>query len=166
MNTNSSITFGKFSGWTAFDLAKAGSSGRSYLSWGANNLKSPQWRQVFQDALSAPIITDLNLAARALMVDDPEIGIDEAMYIVREQEAERAEDARSLAAWEASRSAVAAEYAARTGKTAQEMESLAKRFENSDWENIPMSYFSSPAARSTFMQFMAAWSAASESEVE
>lgn len=50
MNTNSPLTFGKYSGWTPADLAKAGSSGRSYLSWGANNLKSPQWRQVFQDA--------------------------------------------------------------------------------------------------------------------
>ena len=63
MNTNSPLTFGKFKNWTPAELAQAGTSGRQYLSWGANNLKSPQWQGAFR---AAPIASG---AAVALISD-------------------------------------------------------------------------------------------------
>jgi hypothetical protein len=44
------ITFGKYQGFTPNELS-ASDEGRSYLSWGADNLKSPQWQQAFREAL-------------------------------------------------------------------------------------------------------------------
>ena len=160
MDTNSPLTFGKFKNWTPAELAQAGTSGRQYLSWGANNLKSPQWQGAFRAALNAPCATDIDLAARALMKDDPFIDPDDAYNFVIEQEAQRIEEEVEVASWKAARLAVAEEWAPRTGKSAAEMQALARQVENQDWWDIPLSRFSSPAARETFMGFMEAYSKA------
>ena len=155
MNTNSPLTFGKYSGWTPADLAKAGSSGRSYLSWGANNLKSPAWRQVFEDALGETSATDLHLAARALVVADPGIGYDEALRFVTEEEEERAESFSRAAAHDEKRQQIAEKWGKVLGTPASRLLELGKREETGDWREIPQRFFSSPSAHEGFMSFMA-----------
>ncbi len=155
MNTNSPITFGKFNGWTPSDLARAGVEGRSYLSWGANNLKSPAWRKVFEDALGETSATDLHLAARALVIADPGIGYDEALRFVQEEAAERAEDDARAAAYDEKRQQIAEKWGKVLGAPASRLLELGKREETGDWQEIPQRFFSSPAAREGFMNFMA-----------
>lgn len=46
------ITFGKWQGWDTNRLAQAGSFGRDYLSWGAQNLESLKWKKEFDRALN------------------------------------------------------------------------------------------------------------------
>jgi len=81
------ITFGKFRGWQTMDLAKAGQVGRDYLSWGAENLRSPKWRKEFQDALDATQEIDVRLTANAIMIDAPDLPCDDADIIARDEKA-------------------------------------------------------------------------------
>lgn len=155
MDTNSPLTFGKFKGWTPSDLAKAGTEGRSYLVWGANNLKSPQWQRIFESALSGNSVTDLSLAARSLVIADPGIGYDEALRFVHDEEAERVESDASAAAYDEKRKQIAEKWAKKAGVPAARLIAAGEREETQDWESIPQRCFSSPAARETFMAFMA-----------
>ncbi len=47
---NTILSFGKFSGFTPQELAYT-EEGRSYLEWGVENLRNPQWRAAFKEAL-------------------------------------------------------------------------------------------------------------------
>lgn len=149
------ITFGKFSGWNTEDLAKAGKTGRDYLYWGANNLKSEMWRREFDRAQRLQVAQDDTLAAKALLVSDPDLGMYEAQRIVSDEKAEEAERDRFVAAFDAARAAVIACWLPSfPGKTAAQLRGIAGKWEHTEWQEVPLGNFSSPAARAAFMGFM------------
>lgn len=80
------ITFGKFQGWEPDKLAKT-TEGRSYLEWGADNLRSPKWRKEFQTALDTVSLDeiDLDLETQAIMASDPQVDYQTAHYAAQEQ---------------------------------------------------------------------------------
>lgn len=150
------ITFGKFNGWKTEDLARAGKTGREYLYWGANNLKSEVWRREFDRAQRMDVAQDDALAAKALLVSDPDLGMYEAQRIVSDEKAEEAERDRFIAAFDAACDAVIARWLPSfPGKTATQLQGIADRLVHTEWQELPLANFSSPAARSAFMGFMA-----------
>lgn len=94
------LTFGKFSGLDTMELAAGGDTGRDYLRWGAENLKSPKWRQLFQEALDADVAFDMETAARLMVRDQGDISFDEALLHLQEMEEFRLEEERMLEAWQ------------------------------------------------------------------
>lgn len=67
------ITFGKWQGWDTDRLAQTGSFGRSYLSWGEDNLRSPKWRKEFARALEENQVMDRAAMAEAINQDYPDL---------------------------------------------------------------------------------------------
>lgn len=154
------ITFGKFSGWNTEDLAKADKTGREYLYWGANNLKSEMWRREFDRAQRLQVAQDDALAAKALLVSDPDLGMYEAQHIVSEEKSERERVDRFVAAFDAARDAVIACWLPNfPNKTAAQLRGIAGKWEHTEWHELPLGNFSSPAARAAFMGFMAEYTA-------
>lgn len=117
MNTQH-MTFGKFNGWGLGDLART-AAGRRYLTWAADSLRSPQWRDACAAALRGvpadQVDTNVNLAARALMAEEPS-GYED-IYDAERAVVEDREEAARLAAEEARQSeaetAIYAEFAGR-----------------------------------------------------
>ena len=56
------------------------------MSWGADNLHSPKWRKAFQDVLNITQEIDVDLTAKALQQDAPDLGYSEAQRIAQGQE--------------------------------------------------------------------------------
>lgn len=77
------ITFGKWQGWDTNKLAKSGSFGRTYLEWGAEDLKSPKWQNEFKRALTENQVMDKNAIAQAIRQDYPDLvaELDQAIEI-------------------------------------------------------------------------------------
>lgn len=158
------ITFGKFQGWTPLELAQAGEVGRGYLSWGADNLKSPQWRRAFEEALHAQVGPDVALMARAIMKDANDLSHEEAMSLAQDELAQDEEIKAFLGALDARQTAVVTHWAQVMGTRPEKLRGLARRYEWSEWEQLPVHQFSSPAMHQHFLAFMQAWHAAYEEE--
>lgn len=94
------LTFGKFSGVDTMELAAGGDTGRDYLEWGAENLKSPKWRQLFDEALVANVAYDMEAEARLIVRDQGDISFDEAMHQLRMMNEWEEETDHALAAYE------------------------------------------------------------------
>lgn len=88
------ITFGKFKNWKVEDLAKAGETGRNYLAWGAENLRSPKWRKIFSAALTETTM-DVHLAANVLVTAE-KMGYRQARAIIEENVAHESEMAQEF----------------------------------------------------------------------
>lgn len=151
------LTFGKFKGWATSDLARAGSTGRGYLAWGAENLRSPKWREEFQRALGAPTDQDLHLTALALSQGEDDLSYDEAMIFARDEAEEAKEHGRFSAALDQAQAEVLAEWAGKLGQGEDRLRALAGRLEFVDLAEVPVSRFSSPAAKVRFGEFLKAW---------
>lgn len=98
------ITFGKWQGWDTERMAKF-TDGRSYLAWGAENLKAPQWRKEFQRALDSIPATeiDLDLEAQSIMHSDAQIDPEDAYILARDARAELIEDQEREKVYEAAK---------------------------------------------------------------
>lgn len=147
------LTFGKFKGWDTEDLAKAGDSGRDYLRWCADNLKSPKWRTECERSLKAGGF-DEALAAKAIRDGEGDISLDEALFLVREERAAQEEEDRIWAAVEEAQENIIVEYATQMGVPANKLRQLYKRYELGGWEQLPASKFSSPEMHRLFQEFM------------
>jgi hypothetical protein len=92
------LTFGKWSGWSPAELAQAGETGRDYLDWGASHLDNPTWCRRFSAALSAYTADniDVDLAARALQKDAPDLGPEEAQRVAHEEKRQATRDTQAL----------------------------------------------------------------------
>lgn len=148
------LTFGKYSGYTPFELAAAGDTGRGYLRWGVEKLRSPAWRAAFEQALAADVAYDMPAEAR-LVAKIEGVSADE---VLREMETQAQEDAARDAAWaayEAELDRVAGEFAPRLDVTAQKASVLARRF-GLEGQPYARSQFSSAEKFRAFEEFMAA----------
>jgi len=154
------ITFGKFQGWTPLELAQAGEAGRGYLSWGAEHLKSPKWRQAFEAALHADVQADPSLMAKAIMKDASDISYDEALELAHGEIEQKEEISAFLQGLEERQAAVVAHWAGIMSVAPEKLRALARRYEWFDLDQLPASNFSSPKMHQDFLQFMAAWMAA------
>lgn len=153
----SKITFGKFKGWSTDDLARAGSTGRGYLSWGKENLRSPKWRKEFQRALESPTDQDLHLTALALSQGEDDLSYDEAMIFARDEAEEAKEHARFEGALAKAQADVIAVWIGKLGRSERELRALAHKFEFVDLDEVPTERFSSPAVKVRFGEFLKAW---------
>lgn len=153
------ITFGKFRGWSVEEVAKAGESGRNYLKWGMDNLKSPFWRKEFERGLSI-LDADPALILRAWDLEG-ECEIEHRDFEMQaaqdEAEALKAEWAR-----EAQEREIIRRWAAKFGKTEEALRGTARTisWNYDDFDDVPNSKFSSPARRAEFKKFYQEWEAA------
>ena len=151
------ITFGKFQGWTPRELAQAGETGRGYLSWGAEHLKSPKWRRVFEEALRADVQADTQLMTRAILKDAPDLGYDEALELARCKIEQEEEISALLQGVEERQATVTAHWSQVMSVPPEKLSALAHRYEWSEWDQLPVHLFSSPAMHHNFLAFMEAW---------
>jgi len=150
------ITFGKFKGWETEDLARAGNTGRKYLRWGADNLKSPKWAREFERVLtSSPLDAkyDIDLMAQAIVIDAPDISIEESYIIAREEFGHSSYVEEQYKQYIAQQDAAVSKWAQIMGIEESKLRALGKRFENSWWELSP-SNFSSKQMFENFQKFM------------
>lgn len=153
------ITFGKYQGWDTEDLAKAGEAGRSYLNWGADNLRSPKWRKEFSRALAISAREqDEWLTASAIVQDCPDIGYEDAHMAAREEIAFRQEWEREEIALENAQRPVLEQWAPILGVTIPKARSIAMKHEV-DYQKLPASRFSSVQKHKAFLAFMEGWMA-------
>jgi len=129
------ITFGKFNGWDTLDLAKAGGEGRGYLEWGKDNLKSPQLRKAFADALKADVHADEQLIYQALRVSYSDIEIEEMEQLAREQAIDYEEDEARYERYTRAINAVVEKHAAILEQPEKQLFDWAKRYANQEYDD-------------------------------
>lgn len=129
------ITFGKFQGWDTEKLAQT-SEGRGYLEWGAEDLRSPKWRKEFQRVLDDFSAADIDIMAeaKAILVNSPEIGWDEA-ETVAEMIKEEAEQSEAVAdAFEKAEDQLRAEMS-RTYSDTKSVDQLIRLIKSGDYQS-------------------------------
>jgi hypothetical protein len=153
------ITFGKFSGWTTEEVAKAGTPGRSYLAWGAKNLKSSKWRSEFERALREVRTADPELILRAWQVNDPDYTPEDEMGEMAAAKAEARVTEEQLGR-EPEIEAFWTKWTAKMGRSQSElMVMLASGSHYERPEDIPANRFSSPERRAMYIEFVHAFDA-------
>lgn len=164
------FTFGKWRGWNTDDLAQT-FAGRGYLSWCAENLKSPVWRAECARALQENKEIDIGLAAKAEMHAYPHdfedevdamVHVEDMLAMQREAEAEQAEwEAEERAIWERVHT-VFARWAEQTGRPESDLRRAAGMMWRErelatgdwDWNDVPSSRFSSSEAKENTIAMM------------
>ena len=91
------------------------------------------------------------------MRDANDLSYEEALYLAREEIAQDQEIKALINALESRQGAVVAHWAKIMDVAPEKLRALAHRYEWSEWDQLPVSHFSSPKMHQHFMAFMEAW---------